>query len=123
MMRWLLAALLMFVGLDAVSCPLCMGAYQSSAGQMLVDIGRAVLAVPAADGSYRVVEVIKGESPAGRTIAADALHLKAAAAENATLLLVSDDKWPLWVDVGAVSARYARRPRGRPMICRNRSPG
>jgi len=85
-----------------------MGAYQSSAGQTLVNMPRAVLAAPAADGSgYRVVEVIKGERPAGGTIAADALHLKATTAENATLLLVTNDGWPMWVSVGAVSGRYA----------------
>src|SRR5262245_15124665 len=108
MMQWLLAALLVFAGLDAVACPLCMGAYQSSAGQMLVDMRRAVLAAPAANGSFRVVEVIKGEGPAAGTIPADALHLKAASAENTpTVLLVSDVGWSIWVSVGAVSARYA----------------
>jgi hypothetical protein len=107
--RWLLAALLVFAGFDAIACPLCMGAYQSSAGQMLVEMRRAVLATPAADGSgYRVVEVIKGEGPAGGAIAADAVQLKkGATAESApTLLLVSDPGWSLWVSVGAVSPRY-----------------
>jgi hypothetical protein len=108
LMRWLFPFLLAFAGLDAVACPLCMGAYQSSAGQMLVDMRRAVLAAPTADGSgYRVVEVFKGERPAGGIIAADALHLKATTTENATLLLVSNDGWPMWVSIGAVSAQYA----------------
>src|SRR5262249_11498959 len=108
MMRWLLAALVVFAGLDAVACPLCMGAYQSSAGQMLVDMRRAVLAVPAANGTYRVVEVIKGERPAGGAIPAEAVHLKVAAVESTpTVLLVSDAGWLIWVSVGAVSARSA----------------
>jgi hypothetical protein len=108
-MRWLLTALLVFACLDAVACPLCLGAYQLSAGQKLVDTRRAVLAAPAADGSgYRVLEVIKGERPAGGTIAADALDLKATTVGNtATLLLVSDDGWSMWVSVGAVPAAYA----------------
>jgi len=109
MMRWLFATLLVFAGLDAVACPLCMGAYQSSPAQQLVDMQRAVLAAPTADGSgYRVVEVIKGESPAGGIIGSDALHLKdVTPGSTATLLLVSEEGWPMWVSVGTVPAAYA----------------
>jgi len=108
MLQWLLAALLVFAGLDAVACPLCMGAYQSSAGQKLVEMRRAVLASRTADGGYRVVEVIKGERPTGGSIAADVVSLKpATAGSTSTLLLVSNEGWSTWISVGAVPVAHA----------------
>src|SRR5260221_836934 len=104
MSRWPLAALLLFASIDAAACPLCLGAYQSSKAGQLVELSRAVLAVPAGSG-FRVVEVIKGVHPANGIIDATAVQLKVAPVGNGTpLLLVSDDKWPMWVTVGTVPA-------------------
>src|SRR5260221_2385207 len=108
MSRWLLAALLLFASIDAAACPLCLGAYQSSKADQLVELSRAVLAVPVASG-FRVVEVIKGVRPANGVIDATAVQLKVApVGSGAALLLVSDDKWPMWVSVGTVRAEHAR---------------
>ena len=50
MSRWLFAALLFCASLDLAACPLCLGAYQSSKADQLVELSRAVLAVPDQDG-------------------------------------------------------------------------
>ena len=76
--------------------------------QQLVNLPHAVLAQPSADGrSYRVVAVIKGERPAGGIIAAEAIQLDDVVAATATLLLVRDDAWSMWVGVGAVAVEHA----------------
>ena len=110
MTRWLLAALVLAAGFDAAACPLCLGAYQSSPAEQLLDMSRAVLAAPAVDGhAYRVVETIKGARPSGGTIDASAVQLKAPARDSATpLLFVTDDGWPMWISVGAIGATHAR---------------
>ena len=109
MTRSLLASLLVWVSLDAASCPLCLGAFQQSAAQQLVDLKHAVLAVPAENGgSYRIVEMIKGERPRSGTIDGAAVHLKVAPSGNkATLLLVRDETWPMWVSFGTIGAEHA----------------
>ncbi len=108
MARWVLVALLLCVSMGGVACPLCLGAYQSSKADQLVVLARAVLVVPAGNG-YRVVEVIKGSSPASGVIDASAVQLKVAPAGHGTpLLLVSDDAWPMWVSVGEIGAEHAR---------------
>jgi hypothetical protein len=109
MTRSLFAALLVFVSLDAAACPLCLGAFQQSTAQQLVDLQHAVLALPAADGSsYRVVEVIKGERPSSGTVGGAAVHLKVAATGNKeTLLLARDDTWPMWAAFGTIGAEHA----------------
>ncbi len=110
MTRWFLAALLLFASIDLAACPLCLGAFQSSAAEQLAYLKRSVLAVATADGSrYRVVDVIKGERPASGFIDASAVHLKVEPNGNTkTLLLVRDDTWPMWASVGAIGAEHAR---------------
>jgi hypothetical protein len=76
--------------------------------QQLVDLPYEVLVQPSADGrGYRVVAVIKGERPAGGIIPADAIQMDFVVAPNATLLLVRDEAWSMWVGVGAVAVEHA----------------
>jgi hypothetical protein len=60
--RLFLALLLVCASVRAIACPLCLGAYQSSRADQLVEFSHAVLVVPAGNG-YRVVDVIKGGVP------------------------------------------------------------
>jgi hypothetical protein len=108
MTRWFFAALFLCASFAASACPLCLGAFRSSVAQQLVDLPHAVLAQPSADGrGYRVVTVIKGERPAGEIIAAEAIQLDGVVAATATLLLVRDDAWSMWLGVGAVAVEHA----------------
>ena len=112
MTRGLLAAVLLCVSAAAAACPICLGAGQPSKAQQLVAAQQAVLAVPTADASrFRVIEVIKGERPAGSTIeggyprsgpAADAV-----APKGKPLLLVRTDPFPTWVILGAIGAEQS----------------
>jgi hypothetical protein len=107
MMRWFFAALFLCTSIAATACPLCLGAFRSSVAQQLVDLQHAVLAQPSTDGrSYRVVAVIKGERPADGIVSADAIQLDVVVAATATLLLVRDDAWSMWVGVGAVAPEH-----------------
>lgn len=108
MTRWLFAALFLCASSVAIACPLCLGAFRSSVAQQLVDLPHAVLAQPSADRhGYRIVAVIKGGRPAGGIIPAEAIQLDDVMAATATLLLVRDDAWSMWVGVGAVAAEHA----------------
>lgn len=108
MTRWLFIALFLSAGSIATACPLCLGAFRSSVAQQLVNLPRAVLAQPAADGrNYRVVAVIRGEQPADGTIATEDIQLDDVVAANATLLIVRDEGWSMWLSVGAVTAEHA----------------
>ena len=44
MLRWLSLTLLACASFGAAACPLCLGAYQSSPAEQLLDMPRAVLA-------------------------------------------------------------------------------
>ena len=105
--HWILAALLLGASFAVAACPLCMGAYRSTVAEQLVDSQHAVLARPTADASgYRVVAVVKGERPAREVIDVETVHLQGTETGNeSTLLFVRDKAWPMWVSVGAVSAR------------------
>jgi hypothetical protein len=108
MTRWFLTALFLCVSFAASACPLCLGAFRSSVAQQLVDLPHAVLAQRSADGrGYRVVAVIKGERPVGGIIPAEAIQLDDVVAATATLLLVRDDAWSMWLGLGAVAAEHA----------------
>jgi hypothetical protein len=106
--RWFFATLFFGVSSIATACPLCLGAFRSSVAQQLVDLPYAVLAQPSADGrDYRVVAVIKGERPAGGIVAAEAIEIDDVVPATATLLLVRDEGWSMWMGVGAVAAEHA----------------
>ena len=109
MTRWFFMVVLFAAIGDLAACPLCLGAFNASAAEQLLDAQHAVLARPNADGgSYRVVAVIKGARPAGGTIAGAAVHFKGATPDNGkTLLLVRDDTLPMWVSVGAIGLEHA----------------
>lgn len=112
MMRGLLVATLLCASAGAVACPLCMGAFQQSKAQELVNAPHAVLAVPTADASrFRVIDVVKGERPASGTVeggyprngpAFDA----AASARGKLQLLIRDNAFPTWTVVGAIGADH-----------------
>lgn len=107
MTRWFFAALFLCTSLAATACPLCLGAFRSSVAQQLVDLQHVVLAQPSTDGrNYRVVAVIKGERPADGIVPADAIQLDVVVAATATLLLIRDDAWSMWVGVGAVAPEH-----------------
>ncbi len=108
-MAWcFVAALFLCASSVATACPLCLGAFRSSVAQQLVDLPQAVLAQPSADGpGYRVVAVIKGEPPAGAMIPAEAIQLDDVMDPTATLLLVRDEAWSMWVGLGAVTVEHA----------------
>jgi hypothetical protein len=113
MTRGLLAAVLACVSAAAGACPLCLGAFEQTRAQRLVNTQQAVLAVPTADaGRFRVIEVIKGERPSSGAIeggyprsgpAPDA----AAPKSGKPLLLVREDPFPTWVILGAIGADHS----------------
>jgi hypothetical protein len=108
-MAWcFFAALFLGASSVATACPLCLGAFRSSVAQQLVDLPHEVLAQPSADGrGYRVVAEIKGEQPAGGIIPTEAIQLDFVADASATLLLVRDEAWSMWVGVGAIAVEHA----------------
>jgi len=108
MTRWFFAAFLLGATSVAAACPLCLGAFRPSLSQQLVELGHSVLAQPSADGrEYRVLAVIKGDRPAGGTIPMEAIELDFVVPPGATLLLVRDDAWSMWVGVGAMTVDHA----------------
>jgi len=110
MTRWGLGALALLVSFDLPACPLCLGSFQPTAAQQLVDVGQAVLAAPTADASrFRVIEVIKGERPSNGTIEGGYPRSASDAAPKSgkPLLLVRDDSWPVWSIVGAIGANHS----------------
>ena len=104
--RWVFAVLFLCASVPAIACPLCLGAFRSSVAQQLVSVQHAVLAQPDTRG-YRIVAVIKGERPASMIIAADAIQTDVVMDQHATLLLVRDNDWSMWVGIGAVSVAHA----------------
>jgi len=108
MTQWFFAALFLCTSLAASACPLCLGAFRSSVAQQLVDLPHAVVAQSSADGrGYRIVDVIKGERPASGIIPADAIQLDVVVDATATVLLVRDDTWSMWLGIGAVTVEHA----------------
>lgn len=92
----------------ATACALCLGAFRSPVTERLVDLPFSVLAQRSADGrAYRVVAPIKGEKPADEMIAAEAIEFDDVTDVDATLLLVRDESWSMWLGLGAVSVEHA----------------
>jgi hypothetical protein len=108
-MTWcFFAALSLCASSVATACPLCLGAFRSPVARQLVDLPHEVLAQPSADGrGYRVVAEIKGEQPVGGIIPTEAIQLDFVVDANATLLLVRDEAWSMWVGLGAVAVEHA----------------
>jgi hypothetical protein len=96
-----LALLLASAGVSA--CPLCIGTAARSSSQDLDELARAVLAVPQGT-RYRVIDVIKGAAPDALL---DDVVVRDAAPAGKALLLARDEKWPMWVSLGPISARHA----------------
>jgi hypothetical protein len=110
--HWLAAALL-WESVSAWACPLCQGWGKASAAQRLLAPPQAVLAAPTADASrFRVIQVIKGEPVADRTV--EGGYPRTGPAAGATtltntrpLLLVRDDPLLAWVILGAIDSARA----------------
>lgn len=105
-MRWrsLLATLaLLLAPAIAAACPLCTGTAARSSSQDLDELARAVLAVPQGT-RYRVIDVIKGAPPDALL---DEVVVRDPAPAGQALLLARDEKWPMWVSLGPISARHA----------------
>jgi hypothetical protein len=91
-----------------MACPLCLGAFRATVSQQLVDSPRSLLARPSADGrEFRVLEVVKGDRPVDETIPAEAVQVDFIAPPEASLLLVRDESWSMWVAVGVASVEHA----------------
>jgi len=106
--RGCLVALFLCASSVATACPLCLGAFQPSVAQRLVELRHVMLAQPSANGrDYRVLAVIKGDRPEGEIIPAEAIQLDFVAPPTATLLLVRDDAWSMWLGVGAITVEHA----------------
>jgi len=108
----LLAAVLLCASAAAAACPICLGAGQPTKAQELVAAQQVVLALPTADASqFRVIEVIKGERPSGRTIEGGYPRsgpvADATAAKGKPLLLVRTDPLPGWVILGAIGTEQS----------------
>ena len=111
--RHLLAAALLFQGVGASACPLCLGAGQPSTAQRLVATPQAVLALPTKDTSrFRVIQVIKGERTVDGMV--EGGYPRSGPVPGSTtptnarpLLLVRDDPLPTWVILGAIDAARA----------------
>lgn len=74
----------------------------------IVELSHVVIATPIADGtSWRVVDVIKGPRPAGGVVRNVALRGADAPRSAKPLLLVRDDAWPMWANLGAVEVASA----------------
>jgi hypothetical protein len=112
MKRWFalgLAALLVAATASAWACPICFRGMALTTAQQLAVAERAVLAVPAPDGtSLEVVEIIKGRGSAGETIDAATHGLAPSAMRTAgTLLVVHSNRSAAWILAGAVGREHA----------------
>jgi hypothetical protein len=112
-MRWLLialAVLMFFVSARTTACPMCVAARELTiSAQELVYAGHSVLAIPVADrNEFRVVSVIKGDTPFDSVISGPVFRADAAAMQShKPLLLIRDDAWLVWVNFGPVGAEQA----------------
>lgn len=102
------ALLLVIMGTAALACALCLNAFKVTLrAQDLVHAQRVVLAVPQGDG-WRVVERIKGDGlAAGSIIWEPVARLTPDQAQGKPLLLIREDRWLQWVNMGAIGVTHA----------------
>lgn len=102
------ALLLAGVGAGALACALCLNAFKVTLrAQDLAHAQRVVLAVPQGDG-WRVVERIKGDDlAAGAILGEPVARLTPDQGQGKPLLLIREDRWLQWVNMGAVGAAHA----------------
>ena len=111
--RWLplaLAALIFFISTRASACPMCAAARELTiSAQELVYAGHSVLAMPVADrNEFRVVSVIKGDTPVDNTISGPVFRADAAAMQ---LMRISpcEQAWPKTSSSDAVTGNTVRK--------------
>jgi hypothetical protein len=102
------ALVLAGTGAAALGCALCLNAFKVTLrAQDLVYAQRVVLAVPQGD-DWRVVERIKGDGlAAGAIISEPVARLTPDQAQGKPLLLIREDRWLQWVNMGAVGVAHA----------------
>ena len=102
------ALLLAGTGAAALACALCLNAFKVTLrAQDLVYAQRVVLAVPQGEG-WRVVERIKGDGlAAGAVISEPVARLTPDQAQGKPLLLIREDRWLQWVNMGAIGTAHA----------------
>ena len=106
-------AALLWASVEAVACPICLGAGQASKAQELVTAPDVVLAVPTRDAShFRVTEVIKGKRPSSGTLEggyprSGPVPGTEAPRSGKPLLLVRDDLLSTWEVLGAIDAGHS----------------
>ena len=106
-------AALSWASVEAVACPICLGAGQASKAQELVTAPDVVLAVPTRDASrFRVTEVIKGKRPSSGTLEggyprSGLVPGTEAPRSGKPLLLVRDDLLSTWEVLGAIDAGHS----------------
>ncbi len=107
-LRLAAAALLALAGSSALACAMCLSAFQvRMSAQELAYAQRIVLVRPEGD-ALRVVEVVKGDVAANTLIAEHAARVDAKAlASTKPLLLIREDRWVQWVNMGAIGAEHA----------------
>lgn len=112
-LRLALAAAALLAAPAAWGCALCLSAFELELNaQFLVHSQQAVLAVP--DGPqgqqrYTVVAVIKQGPAAGGTVEGKVTRLGSpfAAGGSASRLLLREEGWLMWVDLGPVQQQHA----------------
>jgi hypothetical protein len=101
--------LMIFPGGIASACPLCLGGVRFAPGQQLDVADQAVIATPVAGGrQWRVIEIVKGPSIAGKVITgpvdgADRTTIRT----GKPSLLLHYEQIPTWSSVGTIGVKYA----------------
>lgn len=103
---WLAAlaitSVLVFAGGNALACAICLSAVKITPADRLDDADAAVIAVPAAEGGWRIVSQLKGDTPASPTDLEAAGAASAPPASGQGVLLVRDRLGQRWSQLAAV---------------------
>lgn len=106
----LAAAALLLAAAPSWGCSLCLSAFELELNaQFLVHAQHAVLAVPEASQRYKVVAVIKRGPAVGELVDGKVTRLGSpfAQGDSAPRLLMREEGWLMWVDLGAVDPDQA----------------
>lgn len=104
------AAILSAAAPAARSCSLCLSAFELELSpQFLVHAQQAVLAVPDGPQRHKVIAVIKQGPAAGDEIKAKVTRLGSPFMQDsaAPRLLIREEGWLMWVDLGPVGQQHA----------------
>jgi hypothetical protein len=121
------AVILFSLGNQALACPICFTGRAVSIGQRLDAADAAVLAQPVSpEGSYKVLEVVKGDASSLAPIITDVMPPAAApaATSGSAQLLLRNRLSGGWTSLGIIPARHAEwlrqlaamEPSGEPVV-------